>query len=406
MKKSGIIMVLLGLFLLASCSDVWIVKRKYNRGYFIDFHHKEKVQVAEQKRELRLLHRSLSKALNKKGLSEDAFAMAGNPSALNTTLPFNEKPDEKVFVEPQEKAALSQSGNAPCMPTEKVQRIERVKNGRILTPSKVAARKSAPGSNKFRLSYGLWFAGLSVLFLMQVASTKMMRNHSGKMAAWAASHPARARWAIAAMSISLAGMGLFGGHQLFMAGVEMKPELIYTGFALGGVSILMNHFAGGRTWKRKVLWPLMLISGLALSVPSGNQAARVAPHQNPMISVAQSTRQFTSELYGNKENHFKPLAFHSVLNKDRVQTPPDENPKMSVGKAFVIIFMVSLFFLMLSYLIWAISCTFYCEGSIFLGNLVLYGGMALNLALLVLVIVRVAQKRRATKQWEQFQPAE
>lgn len=406
MKKSGIIMVLLGLFLLASCSDVWIVKRKYNRGYFIDFHHKEKVQVAEQKRELRLLHRSLSKELNKKGFSEDALALAERPSSLNAALPLNEKPDEKVFVESQEKVALSETRNAPFIPSEKVQNVETINDGRIPSPSKVAVRKSASGSNKFRLAYGLWFAGLSLLFLTQVALSKRMRNHSVKMAAWAASYPARARWSIAAMSISLAGLGLIGGHQLYMAGVEMTPELMYTGFGLGGTALLLNRYAGGRTWKRKVLWPLMLISGFSLSVPSGNHAARVAPHQNPMISVAQSTRQFTSELYVNKGNRFKPLAFNSILNKHIAEAPQDENPGMSAGKAFVIIFMMSVLFLMLSYFIGVFSCSLACNGYQFLANLLFFGGMALNTFMLVLVIVRVAQKRRATKQWEQSQPAE
>lgn len=378
-----------GFLLLASCADVWIVKRKYNRGYFVDFHHREKVKVAQLKRELKREHRGIAERL------ELRFQPFANHD-LNKEIP--------VSLATAPSIGIQRSQTDQSFPISESPRLQQVlpaqasihKNTeRQIQSSKLAAKRSEVNRQTFTWNKvnRLWVYGIAGLMLgLHLLCQRVFQDKIMSMSRWAGRNKIGARILLAGLSFGSFAVAMGIGRTLHASGYEMGPEFILSGAGIGGGLLLFSSWSKTLYHRFKsIILPALMISGSIITVSAGYHTANRAPHVNPVLSVWNSATGYTSELYRQPLRLQTP---YEILKKDMHRASPVTAEAAKPPKTFLGAIILALFILfLLELMVLGVACMLACAGAEVLAMIAFFIGTAVSLIYVIYWLVKDYKER-------------
>lgn len=395
--------LLMTMIVLSSCADLWIVKRRYNRGYFISPNYKERKRTFDQKRAVVLEQRSLNRTL------------ASRPAKIVPTTEQDSPPIALVSYVNVYKSLKYSIGAADAQTNLGTAEVVNG-NGSINRPSvpvieqvvpytdsnlKMAESFEATLNKKRRTTWGNQARNWWGLFAMALLSTQfLLHRKTSKFAhsfgRWAAANPSKARAWIAVSTIALAYSSLQLGMSLASSGISFGKESLYASWVIASGGVLLNWMGVGS--RRKLAYVLLISGGTLSMLPTGELAHRTTQEKHVLSAVYHSTIEWNKELYDHSVSAFIPSDFNQKL-QEKFSTDSPKEP-MSSGKAFALIVISVIAFAILQYLVLMFTCSLSCAGYEIAAVLLGFGGTALLLFALIYSILLVANRRRMTKEME------
>lgn len=389
MKARAWITLGFGFVLLASCADVWIVKRKYNRGYFVDFHHREKVKVAQLKRDLKREHRGINERL------ELRFQPFSN-SYLNKEIPVSLETAPSIVI--QGSQAVHSFPKSEHIRIRQVLPVEvsRHKNPeRQVQSSKLAAKKSEVNRPTFTWIKvkRFWVYGIAGLMLgVHLLCQRVFQDKIMSMSRWAGRNKTGARILLAGLSIGSFVVAMGIGRTLHASGYEMGPEFIFSAAGIGGGLLLFSSWNKTLFHRFKaIILPALMISGSIITVSAGYHTANRAPNDNPVLSVWNSATGYTSELY---REPLRLQAPYEILKKDMHRASPDTAEAAKPPKTFLGAIVLALFILfLLELMVLGVACMLACAGAEVLAMITFFIGTIVSLIFVINWLVKDYKER-------------
>lgn len=396
-KINAFVALLMTMIMLSSCADLWVVKRRYNRGYFISPGYKERSKIFDQKRAIVLQQRSLQRNLTSRRAGAITFDQ--RVEQVVDPLPLLESGDWAICPTDDTGAEVGEAEKSigPRHPATILAKTQVTSSAPVHLPMAASSMDQQKGQNRNKgKEANHWWWGLAMALLStQLLLQRKTAKHSYRLSRWAAANPNKARAYIAVSTIALAFSSLQLGLTLASAGVSFGKESLYASWALASGGVLLHWLGSG---SRAKLAYIMLISGGTLGMlPTAEIAYHSTQNTAVLSATYHSTVQWNQDLYANPQSAFHPVVFDEKLEAKFSDEPVDEPNPISAGKAFALILFSVILFVALQYLVLIFACGIYCSGYELAAALLGFGGTALLLLGLIHSILSVAKRRRRTK---------
>jgi hypothetical protein len=242
--------------------------------------------------------------------------------------------------------------------------------------------------------------GVMALFLF--LSLKINPDRAKRVSYWAKENPKKTMWMINGIKMITGVGGLYIGKMFYENDIAFSNTSTYALLGIFGAAAIAyplksakRNFIKHTYLKRKVIDGLLALSGFLLMISLGNQVAsdeNVAP---VITTVFEKTDQlFSQEHHGANDQ----MTSYTSDEIDEISTEATDEEKKSgknagkiIGQILLTLLAVALFIGLL-YILAILSCSLSCNGQEALAVVVLLGGLAVCVGLLILAISAIWKK--------------
>lgn len=240
------IILLVSLVLLLGACNVFIEKRRYKKGFHVQWNNKKRVTKSEEKAEIRY-------AKSNSADHELDHVKVEPSSNQSTVASINEKNEDNNTVHFENKVAEN-SSTIESQFVEKEESMSVAEHGEISEEFNAVFQSKQINTTKDRNGDGWLFGLLGGMLAFSYGLIRILRKRAMRISRWANRNGKLTRGAIFAGHVGVGALGFYVGKSLGQFGGELSLSSQY---AVGGVFFLSSGFlyhlekrgVGFATWK-------------------------------------------------------------------------------------------------------------------------------------------------------------